>query len=243
MPPIKFSQDELLSIIFAYDMLDSLSDIPFPVNPKRVKDKLVKYLPDVNKVQLNDLKQRLLFVSLDKRVFPNHLKTILSFVIQKVDIKIEYERIQKIDHFTVRPIGIYTYNNFWYVVGFVFKTNEYRIFRIDRVNNITPTHVKHSSPIMNLTEWINHNRSHAKKLSIKISVTKVGYNQLTNYWILSGDKQFINDHWEITFNCYRSHLQFIVRVLLSLGSEVVVLSPPSVIRSIQNEINKMGNIY
>lgn len=232
-----------MSIIFSYEILDSLSDIPFSIDKNFVKEKLIKYLPDLSQKQIKNLNEKLMFISMDKNNKPGKLKDILLYAIENTSINFSYDSNTGREEFIAQPIGVYTYNNFWYFVGFIFSSKNYRIFRIDRILDIEVTQVDYSGKIKTLRQWITDNKRNLPTTDIRISVTKQGFRKITNYWILNGQKRLVNNRWEIDFSCYNSQIQFIVPTLLQLGSEVKILSPDNVIQLIKSEIDKMKNIY
>ncbi|WP_144559634.1 helix-turn-helix transcriptional regulator [Shouchella miscanthi] len=246
-PPIAFSENEILSIVYASTMLKSLGTSPYDIEINYVREKLLFQIPTSLREKSNAIDQHLEYVLPSKNTDLKFLKEIFQASLEKNELELDYSKEESNVKYRLISIGIYSYNGFWYFVGFLLKSQIYKIYRIDRVCNLkildklTNEKIKE---IKTLKEWMKLLDEKKEEVTIQFKVSKNAYRSITDHWILQGTKNIVSEtEYLIDFSCPHSQVKFIVPQLLQLGGEAKVLEPKEVRDQIIDTINKMRIQY
>ncbi|MEG8980316.1 YafY family protein [Priestia megaterium] len=236
LPPITFSEEEIASIFFTYQALRYYQDIPYQAQIEIVRNKLLEQVSKQFKEKLLSMENYISMWSPLRQEKNTYLRGIFHASIEKQPLVIQYNSKEGIREFIVIPIGIYSYNGFWYFPAWYMKKQTYRLFRVDRVQQISYVEDQIEVPkdLWNLTQWQTSIKKHEMEQSIVIKVTREGYRTITNSWLLKGNTEWTDDYTlaTITATCPHSQLKFVVPDIFKLGVEAKVISP----KSIQDEL-------
>ncbi|MBW5449457.1 WYL domain-containing protein [Cohnella sp. CFH 77786] len=188
LPPIRFTEDEAIAMFFAYHSLEQYADLPFEASSISVLKKFYHYLPSEAKVKIDNLKNRFLFKIPNHPISTPFLKTILEAALEQHVISITYDSESGISDRDIQVVGVYSANGLWYAPSFCFKSNEYRLFRIDR---ITVARTKDDQTCLKdlqsytLSEWFAYQqKKHAIDLEVKLTARGVKRCQ-SDIWLSS----------------------------------------------------------
>jgi predicted DNA-binding transcriptional regulator YafY len=133
LPPISFSEQEALAMFFAYQSIQQYSSLPFESESISALKKFYHYLPSDVKQQIDNMKDRVIFWVLRRESTSPYLKLLLEASIDQKCLTIEYESSNGISKREIQPIGLYAESGFWYCPSYCFMSEEFRLFRADRI--------------------------------------------------------------------------------------------------------------
>ena len=244
LPPVEFSEEEVLSLFFAYNILGNMTSTPFDMEIELIKNKLYQKVSANLLKKIIEMEEYIWFIVPERNVNNQFLRKIFLASINKKIIEISYDRIDAKENISLIPVGIYTYQGFWYFVACNEKDKKYKIYRVDRVCSLTFSKNKYNEKLMTLKEWYEQGLNNSEKVTIKLKVTPSSYRKITNYWILKGKIDKSNKEWyQITFCTLNSQVDFIIDEILKLGNEVIVNSPSEVKEKIMKKIRGMYQLY
>lgn len=244
LPPLEFSEEEALSLFFSYNMLGNLSSTPFDIEIGFVKNKFYQKVSGSLLERIKEMEKYIWSVTPKRNTDNRFLKDIFSASIDKKTIRISYDRNHEKERISLVPIGIYTYQGFWYFVACVEKDKKYKIYRVDRIQSLTFSKSTYGGELMTLKEWYEKGLKDTEKVTIKLTVTPDAYRKITNYWILNGQTDKSNkERYEIVFQTLSSQVDFIIDEVLKLGSGAEVNSPMEVREKTAEKIKEMYRQY
>ncbi|AWW32669.1 YafY family transcriptional regulator [Echinicola strongylocentroti] len=188
LPPVMFTQDEAMSFVVAEKMVEKLTDRESAVHFKEAMYKIRAVLKNGEKAMYE---QATSFIAVRKR--PNSLQqsnrpktvpTILSGVVKKIVLEMEYKAMGKESPSKreIEPMGIYYYFDQWYMIAFCRLRQAYRTFRIDRILKLNETGQCFEDKHPSLQAYLKELENQKELTKIEIQVDK----EVAPY--LSGDK-------------------------------------------------------
>lgn len=136
LPPISFTENEAIALFFACQSLRNYNSLPFDNEVKSALHKFFYYLSSELKQKIERLQQRLVFWIPPHEMEVPFLKELLEAALDQRIITIKYETAA-IRSRMIQPLGLYTMNGLWYCQSYCFLAQDYRVFRVDRVKEIS----------------------------------------------------------------------------------------------------------
>lgn len=146
LPPIIFNEDEALAIFFSFQSLKYFKSLPFEVDIESASRKLLARLPEDVKKHVDNLETTLLFWNHKRDIETPLLKNAIKKAADKSIIEIKYQSKQQLTTRTVAPIGVYTNNGIWYMPAYDYQNKGVRLFRVDRILEITDSKKEYPFP-------------------------------------------------------------------------------------------------
>ena len=143
LPPILFNENEALAIFFAFQALKYYKSLPFTIDLQSVSRKLSASLPADTRAKIDRLDAVLSFWNKKRGISAPFLKEIIAAALENKVLKIEYQSKHQNTNREITPIGVYTYDGFWYMPAFDLNHQEIRVFRLDRISALKYTQKKH----------------------------------------------------------------------------------------------------
>ena len=165
LSPIVFNTDEIFSLYFSMLTLKAYETTPFHLSIEKLKEKFERCLPS-DKIELIHKTEKVLSFGTVKQV--NHcefLKDILEFTLDEKICRIEYSRNNVIEQYYLQFFNISSKYGQWYAIGYNFKTEDYKVFRCDKILNMEES-----------TEYSSKSLSELMT-SYDISLKKKGYTE------------------------------------------------------------------
>lgn len=239
LPSLMFTKEEAIAFLTAEKMIEQLTDVQNSNYFRHGMDKIRAVLRAVDKKYLHNMDDTIAIYK-GKHVqesLPNLLQTILNSINDKLIIEVNYSNID--EHKSRRAleaVGItYTHPN-WYLVAWCHLREKYRIFRLDRIEDINMTANKQTKihpPLdsllecdpQSLIEVILHTSREVSKR----------YAYRCDYMGLIEEKELENGQIEQIYMAYS--LESLARWVLANADTTTVISPFEV-KSIMRQIIK-----
>lgn len=145
LPSLMFTKEEAIAFLTAEKMIHQLTDTQNSIYFRQGMDKIRAALRAVDKQFLHDMDNSIAIYKSRgaKRSLPNLMQTILSSISDKRIIEINYSNAEDIkSKRELESVGItYSYPN-WYLMAWCYLRTEYRMFRMDRIQDIRITDKK-----------------------------------------------------------------------------------------------------
>jgi len=136
IPPLMFNADEITALLMGAKFIQASADSALADAAQEAINKISRVIPQ----QLGEVIQKENFYALD---FGNGKQTKESFYqirtainqLKILSIKYQDEQRQKTQR-KIRPLGLFYWGKVWTVVAWCELRNDFRQFRIDRINHI-----------------------------------------------------------------------------------------------------------
>lgn len=249
LPPISFSEDEIISIILTYKSMTQYKDFPYQFEIESV---IAKLLSNSSDSLLKKLKQaeKCFFLKVPVRNEKNPLlKEIFNACINNECIEIIYDSLKNSDKKILSPIGVYSDNGYWYFCAIDNQVMEMRTYRVDRIKSLVS-----NDNILSVKDQItieealaNQTQSdEANKLLVKMKINKKAI-RILNTPILDFSKikwEQDNNFWGVYEDLFSlNEIDYLSSLLTIYGDNVKVIEPTNLIEKMKEHLAKVVNLY
>lgn len=146
LPPLMFTQEEAFAFLAAEKLVDRFTDQGLRTSYKSGIDKIRAVMRVVEKETINTIDNKMGTLDFHLPVIAdsyNHLQPLMDSVAKRYKIEITYVSRSK-NETTVRtidPIGVFFSRTNWYIIGFCNEKNDYRTFKVTRIQHIKQTSI------------------------------------------------------------------------------------------------------
>lgn len=140
LPPVLFTEDEANALITAEQLVLKNKDQSFSENYSNAITKIKSVLKHSQKGKADLLSDRIYFKENDKdKKSSNYLMRIQSAITNFQVLEIEYLSLgNKLSKHQIEPFAVYSNKENWLLIGFCKLKNDFRAFRIDLIQQLTP---------------------------------------------------------------------------------------------------------
>ena len=148
LPPLMFTQQEAFAFLIAEKLIDSFTDEEFKKDYKSGVDKIKAVLKTSSKETIHLVENRIASVEFHSHAnmqsANGYLQILMDSISKHLKVEVVYRSFSQGED-TVRvidPLGIFFSKDNWYFVGFCNMRNDYRTFRINRIQNISQLQIR-----------------------------------------------------------------------------------------------------
>ncbi|CAG7629430.1 helix-turn-helix transcriptional regulator [Paenibacillus allorhizosphaerae] len=253
LPPIMFSEQEAVAMFFAYQSLQHYGALPFNEESVSALNKFYYYLPDDTKLKIDKMKQRVVFWTPKRPAAVPHLKLLLDAALQQRPLRVVYESKNGSKERTIQPIGVYSYNGFWYCPSYCFLKEMHLSFRVDRVLQAEwteETHPKVDLSDFTITDWFkppeetDRGTDLDQKLRVNVRLTAEGVRRCRwEAWFQEELKEEPSGEGQLTLYIQPDEIEFFSRYFVNLGADAVVLEPQEMVDFIRHSVARLYEAY
>ena len=156
LPPILFTEEEAVSIFFAFQSLSYYRNLPFNTEINSVTHKLYSSLQNDAKAKVDKIRSYIAFWNPKRTIDTPFLNEVLTAAIENKNLHFQYESKSGIKTKHVHPIGVYAHDGLWYLPSYDFSRKKVLLYRVDRILSILSTE-ENKDTFMNLEEWFASN--------------------------------------------------------------------------------------
>ena len=174
LSPIVFNTDEIFSLYFSMLTLKAYETTPFHLSIKKLKEKFERCLPS-DKIELIHKTEKVLSFGTVKQV--NHcefLKNILEFILDEKICRIKYSKNNLIEQYYIQFFNISSKCGQWYAIGYNFKTEDYKVFRCDKILNMEESTEYSSKSLSELMTSYDISLKKRGHIEFEIEISKAG---------------------------------------------------------------------
>lgn len=240
LPPLALTLHEALLLRLALSSLSQLSETPFKQERESLLAKVQTLLSRQNGEDLNQLQQAL-SLTVPSRPYPApFLDQLLESAREQQWLSVTYRSEKGVSQQTLLPLHVHAEAGLWYSEAYSYERGETRVYRIDRFMDVKaapspPQLAKPASPIV---------RVHSSFPEIRIHLTTRGVLRLERESYLIARVQQQKDGKGLL--CVRlrpEEYDWLVRILLGLGTDATVLAPEELRIRIQQEVEIIACHY
>ncbi|MFZ7755935.1 helix-turn-helix transcriptional regulator [Bacillus thuringiensis] len=244
IPPILFTEEEAVSIFFAFQSLSYYRDLPFNTEINSVTHKLYSSLQHEAKVKVDKIRSYIAFWNPKRTIETPLLNEVLTAAIENKNLHFQYESKSGIKTKHVHPIGVYAHDGLWYLPSYDFGRKKVLLYRVDRILSILSME-ENTDTFMNLEEWFasNSNVVH-NPTQLHVLLTTEGVRQcksvpyLEEFVIVNEDGTgYINSTID------KGEINFITPLFYRLGKDAKVLEPKELIDGLRIRAKEVLSMY
>jgi predicted DNA-binding transcriptional regulator YafY len=156
IPPVMFSEPEAAALLISAEIAEKLLDKPLRESLNQASLKIRAVLPaEVNR-HLEALKEKMQVHLDEPRGDVSWLIPLQKAVARRLVLSIEYKTVEKQQKREIEPVGLVFYSRQWHVIAWCRLRNDFRDFRVDRIQSLNETgEVLHGDSRMGLEAYLN----------------------------------------------------------------------------------------
>ncbi len=245
LPPVMFTREEAITFVTAEKLIERFTDYQTFKNYQTGLTKLKAVLQSTEKDYLNQIDKHLIVQKNDILPPPNFnqsnnvIQIILEGIAQHKCIDIEYHANYNLQ-FTTRTlesVGIYFSSNHWYLIAFCHLRNEYRTFRVDRIQKILVTAKNYTKDHPSLDNYLNSILKDEKDLfEVIIEVEKNCIMYLGDQKFYNGFVKQIEKEETVEMHFLSSSLEGFARWYIMFADRAKIITPTRLENRIQEII-------
>ena len=232
LPPVMFTREEATAFLTAEKIVEKMTDTSTMEHHKSAMYKIRAILRSAEKDLLEDIDNSIEVLKNHHQMKvdnKDHIQKILNGIAQKNVLTIDYFANHSQEHTSrdIEPIGIFYKDSYWHLIAFCRMRNDYRDFRVDRINKLSATSLIFKNKHPTLKEYIKHTAKEQALDLVIMRVEKQVYTHLDYQKYYSGfvSEKTVGDLIEMTF--LTASLEGFARWYMMFGDQAEIISPGS----------------
>lgn len=219
-----FTKEQLQTILYGLQGIDSVSSSHYAVT-------IAERLSSKNNQIIADDTIIIDLASHYKDTLTKKIELIKKAVSDKCLISFDYYSAKGENLYNIEPYRIVFKWSSWYVFGYCLERKEFRLFKLNRLWNLTKTDCKFDTrailpQMLNFEDFLSENNFALKAV----------FNESEKFRIIEEygiDSFTISDSGQIIFERYFANYDTMLRWVLSFGDKVTILSPEDLIKDLR----------
>ncbi|WP_026676205.1 helix-turn-helix transcriptional regulator [Fictibacillus gelatini] len=245
LPPIGFTELEAFHFLYASQPFLEKPILPFQKEAESGYKKLLQFLPEEAKHQLNELEKRL-WIELPLSTPPYFFKTILDAALAQKIVTVQYQLDKETVYYNIQPIGIYNENGKWHCPAFSYSTNAFHVLDLFFVKkaalNDETGDVKDFSNVT-IKNWF-HTAPSNEKVLLKVHFTPKGAEACQHHKRLHHFLQIHQDgSGTIEIELLSGELKRFADYIWTFGKEAYIVSPMELVNEMKERIQTISDLY
>jgi predicted DNA-binding transcriptional regulator YafY len=238
LPPLALTFHEALLLHLALSSLSQLGEVPFKQERESLLTKVQTLLPRRESLEIDQLQQTL-SLDIPSRPYPTpFLDRLLESAREEQWVSVMYRSEKGVSQQTLLPARVRTEAGLWYCEAYSYERQEMRVYRVDRFLDVraAPSPPQLERP----TSTIAH--VHPSFPEVRIHLTARGVLRLEREPYLASRLQQKGEGW-LSLRLRPEEYDWLVRILLSLGTDAKVLAPEGLRMRVQQEAQEIARHY
>lgn len=253
LPPMSWTEQEALAMYFAAASLRYLGALPFATEIQSVLHKILRVVPPDVRESIAALKDRVAIWHPPRAGSSHDLTALIAASVQREPVQIVYDGLPAPTTRDILPVGVYVYQGFWYCPAYCYHSEDFRLFRLDRIQSAqpitreTPAGVQQAMEGMRLETWWTEDADEMPDPTVeclRVDLTPRGVRRAQDDLWLS---RYLTVHADgsgtIEAPLPRRKMEWCATVLWGWGTEATVRSPDSVIDTIRERLAQLTERY
>ncbi|MCP4441425.1 MAG: YafY family transcriptional regulator [Aureispira sp.] len=238
MPPVVFNQQEAMALWTAEKLIGQVTDKETEAFYLSAMTKIKAVLRTREKDSLETLESFTHFSSSQRWENKTYLQTIFSNIAARKVLKLHYKKAnsQTASIRKIEPIGCYHNYNNWYLVAYCYLREEYRTFKVNRIERLEVIEELFDRKHLSLNEYLQQQvQSRNRELEIVVvrfhkSIVKYAENSKYSLgWVREEEEE---EYIKMTF--LTSSIEFMARWLIPYLNQVEIDSPSTLKKQMQD---------
>ncbi|MEK5061200.1 transcriptional regulator [Paenibacillus sp. FSL H7-0326] len=242
LSPILFTMDEVYALYFAMLTLEAYESTPFHLSINQLNEKFENCLSSEQIKQIHKMKKILQFEMYRHHHESRFLDKILKSILHENSCRIQYTKNNQEKSYHVQFFKISAKFGQWYAAGIELETNQYRVFRCDRITSIEEENIETPFSIEELVsrslEIYRAENSIEFEVEISEEARDIFYKEhYPSMRIESDNNTVIRGFYQ------PGEESFIADYFMRFGPYVRSIQPVSLKQMIQDRIENLSNHY
>jgi len=240
LPPLALTLHEALLLRLALQGISQLSETPFKQERESLLDKVKTLLPRQESKALDQFTQALSLTVPSRPYSTPFLDHLLESVLVKQWVTVTYRSEKGVSQQTLLPMRVYTDAGLWYCEAYSVERKATRVYRVDRFLDMrtAPPPPQQEPPASTVLHF------HPSFPEVQIHLTARGVLRLEREPHLASFLEQIGEgEGRISMHLHPEEYEWLIHVLLSLGTDARVLAPEELRQRVRAEAETIAEHY
>lgn len=243
VPPVTFTPQETYALFFALKGIEFFGSLPFRAEYGTIRAKFLETVSPKIQNTLALIQTRVSFGAAKMTDDAPLLEDLLQAVMEPTIIRIVYQSPNKQTERRVQPIGIYANHGHWYCPSYDLDQGEYRVFRCDRIVNVTvlddeqPMDLINEIDLNNRFQLVNQSKQ-AIEYAIEISAEGQAIFERHHYPNMSLSEK--DGHFCISGWIEPAERLFLLQYCHRFGTTVLDIQPPTLKQDFVKQLQELA---
>lgn len=253
LPPMSWTEHEALAMYFAAASLRYLGALPFEAEIQSVLHKILRVVPPDVRESIEELKDRVAIWHPQRSGSSHDLTALISASVHRQPVRVVYDGLPAPTTRDIHPVGVYVYQGFWYCPAYCYHSEDFRLFRLDRIRSVqpavreTPPAVQQALMRVRLEAWWTEDteelhESATERLSVDLTPRGV-QRAHDDLWLSRYLTVHADGSGTIEAPVPLRKIEWCATVLWGWGTDATVRSPAAVIEAIRARLTQLAARY
>src|SRR5690606_14814260 len=232
LPPTRFSSEEILSLTAADKLMRKFVDADLYKNFDTAINKIKAHLRYTDKDQITTLENNMWMSSIGNTFneqVPSALSTLFESIAERKIVNLSYQgnAYTECSYRETEPVGVFHQGNYWYFMAYCHLRDDYRQFRIDRIQQIKLTDRNFTKAHRELSFYLPQKEDISTttvRISVPVSFAHYMHWDRPYYGFI--EEEVIDGHAIMTFHSRNVEEEF-ARWFLMFADKAIILEPMS----------------
>lgn len=229
LPPVMFTQQEATALLTAEKLVGKMTDNATADQYRNAMYKIRSVLRGQEKTMLEDIENVIHVYKRTGTTEPGYMYELLKSISDKKAVSLAYHAgyTDTLSDRLVEPVGLYYVAGNWHLVAWCRLRNDYRDFRLDRIQQLKHTDTAFVQEKMTLQDYLKDylNRNELTEVVVAFNKKTAQYIQEQKYYFGFSGEEPQGDRVVMTF--LTGSLCSFASWLISFGREAEIVTPDS----------------
>lgn len=244
--PSRLSQEEIMTLAAAEKLMSKFADPDLSKHFGSAINKIKAYLRSTEKDDISQLEENMMMSVMENRFnenVPSALSKIFEGVAQHKIIEMKYQSTgsTEFSRREIEPVGVFHQANYWYFIAYCHLREDYRQFRIDRIQQINRTDRPFTRKHKRLSYYMKKdNLPPVTQIQLSVAREFAHYLHWERPYYGFVSEEIDGDHVVMSFET-KNQLQEFARWFLMFADQATILEPVELkeyVKQLLTEINK-----
>lgn len=245
LPPIMFTPKEAAALLMGSEFVIKKADLSYKKEAESAFLKIKSVLKDDTLEFLNKIDKSTIVFN-DPFADKNLIAKIQEAIAERKLLKIKYYSMSKneITERTIEPMGLIYYSENWRIIAYCRLREDFREFRLNRINNLKFVETKFNKRDFSLNDFIKKEYNIDDPIEIKIFFDKKAARLVKEKYSqgLTGETETKNGS-EMTFLVSGKRIDITLNWILSFHKSARLLSPETLRKKLALKAADIAKLY
>ncbi|MFB5946478.1 helix-turn-helix transcriptional regulator [Albibacterium profundi] len=244
LSPTRFTQEEIMTLAAAEKLMNKFVDPHLAKHFGSAINKIKAYLRSDEKSDISILEENMMMSVMENRFnknVPSALSQLFESVAQQKIVNMHYQSssANEVTQREIEPVGLFHQGSFWYFMAYCHLREDYRQFRIDRVQQLDLTNRGFTRKHKKLSYYLNKDEA-PPTTQIRLSIARdfARYIQWERSYYGFVSETVKGDEVEMTFESKNAEEEF-ARWYLMFADQATILEPLSLRTTVRDLLTRI----
>ena len=230
LPPVMFNEGEAMAMLTADKFMSNIADRDTQQHYSAAMTKIKAVLRNTEKQALDILDDSISIAAYKPEEHKPYLQELFKSIAAKSLLNISYEKADRsISERILEPLGCYHQSNKWYLVAFCRQQNDYRTFKMNRIQDLTVLDETFDRSRFSLEEYLENRtdawkeKTDAQVVEVFFEKSVVEYADLRKYYFGLIEEERLPDGARMKF--WATSIEVMARWLMQFTYRASVIQP------------------